>query len=87
VFTYGQTNPLQTLLMKRMMELGSPGQPLSAREVAERASGLVQQDVLREILRAERTPILSVDEVRGLALALGLSEESIVQAATVLPDV
>lgn len=72
---------LQALAQRRLRDLGSHGEPLSARQAALRAEGLVSYETLRLIVKGEHSGRISPQVAEGLSLALQVPLEQIYAAA------
>jgi hypothetical protein len=79
----GRVNELQDLMLRRLAELGDPGQPLSLRRAAEKTRGLVSYEILRQIARGEHSGNVTDRSAEGIALAIGVPVEQVYQAAKV----
>jgi hypothetical protein len=79
----GRVNELQDLMLRRLAELGDPGQPLSLRRAAEKTRGLVSYEILRQIARGEHSGNIADRSAEGIALAIGVPVEQVYQAAKV----
>ncbi len=77
---------LQDLVVTRLRELGSsPGKPMSAREAARRADGMVSYETLRNLARGVRHTGRITDRVaHGIARALQVPPSQVYEAAGVL---
>lgn len=76
-------NELQTLVLRRLAELGIPGSPMSLREATRRGRGLVNYETLRMISRGEHSGKISDRTAEGLAFALDVPVSSVYGAARV----
>lgn len=72
---------LQQLVTDRLIELGTPGRPLSYRAAAARGRGFISHGTIGRIARGEHAGVLEEDTVIGLALALGVSRTCVEKAA------
>lgn len=78
-----RVNELQNLVLRRLADLGTPGNPLSVRAAAERARGLVSYEVLRQIARGEHSGNITDRTAEGIALALDVAAAHVYQAARI----
>ena len=75
---------LQDLILRRLAELGDENGPLTAREAARRAEGLVSYETLRNLARGVRHTGRITDRVaEGLARALQVPVRQVYDAAGV----
>lgn len=73
---------LQHLILARLVELGDESGPMTAREAARRASGLVSYETLRNLARGTRHTGRITDRVaEGLARALEIPVAQVYAAA------
>ncbi|MFD8197559.1 hypothetical protein [Streptomyces wuyuanensis] len=75
------TPDLQQLVMDRLIELGTPGRPLSYRGAAARGRGFISHGTIGRIARGEHAGVLEEDTVIGLSLALGVPRALVEEAA------
>lgn len=76
-------NELQDLVLRRLAELGDPGQPLSLRRAAERSRGLVSYEILRQITRGEHSGNITDRTAEGIAQAIDVPARVVYAAARV----
>jgi hypothetical protein len=76
-------NELSDLILTRMAELGTPGKPLTLREVSRRTRGRVSYEVVRKISRGEHSGRLQDTTIEGLAAALEVPAQTIYSIARV----
>lgn len=77
---------LQDLILTRLAELGDEKGPMSAREAARRAEGLVSYETLRNLARGVRhTGRISDRVAAGLSRALQIPEARVYAAAGIQP--
>lgn len=75
---------LQDLILRRLAELGDESGPMTAREAARRAEGLVSYETLRNLARGVRHTGRITDRVaEGLARALQVPVAKVYEAAGV----
>lgn len=79
----GYMNELQDLVLRRLAELGDPGQPLSLRRAAERSRGLVSYEILRQIVRGEHSGNITDRTAEGIAQAIDVPARVVYAAARV----
>lgn len=79
----GQVNELQDLMLRRLADLGTPGSPMSVRQAAERARGLVSYEIFRQIARGEHSGKITDRTAEGMALALDVPVQQVYSAARV----
>lgn len=72
---------LQDLLLTRLAELGDAKGPMSAREAARRANGLVSYESMRHIGRGIHSGAITDRVAEGLSLALQVPLERVYRAA------
>jgi len=76
-------NELAELVVRRLAELGEPGQPMSIRRAAERSRGKVSHETLRQIAIGRHTNDITDTVAEGIAVALDVSVEQVYRAARV----
>lgn len=75
---------LQDLILRRLAELGDANGPMSAREAARRAEGLVSYETLRNLARGVRhTGRISDRVAEGISRALQIPVAKVYEAAGV----
>ena len=76
-------NELAELVVRRLAELGEPGQPMSVRRAAERSRGKVSHETLRQIAVGRHSNDITDTVAEGIALALDVSVDRVYRAAKV----
>lgn len=76
-------NMLQQLVLTRLAELGDPGRPMSARQAAERARGLVSFHTIYSIANGEHSGRINDRTAEGLAAALDVPVARVYEVAGV----
>jgi hypothetical protein len=79
----GRSNGLQDLVLTRLRELGTEGEPMSALQAVAAADGLVSYESLRSIARGLHGGRLGARTAEGLAKALRVPIERVYAAAGV----
>lgn len=74
------TDRLQYLVVTRLIELGTGGKPLSARQAALRSRGAVSYDTLYRIIRGEHSGRIKDRVAKGIAEALELPLTDVYEA-------
>ena len=76
-------NMLQQLVLRRLADLGEPGEPMSLRSAAERARGLTSHHTLAAIANGEHSGRITDRTAEGIAAALNVPVERVYEAAGV----
>lgn len=76
-------NRLQELVVGRLVELGTDGRPMSARQVALRSRGAVSYDTLYRIIRGTHSGRISDRVAQGIAEGLEVPVANVYAAAGV----
>lgn len=71
---------LQHLVVTRLIELGTAGKPMSARQAALRSRGAVSYDTLYRIIRGEHSGRLKDRVIKGISEALELPAADVYEA-------
>lgn len=76
--------PLRDLVIRRLIELGSDGQPLAYKQAALRSGGRISHETLRRIATGRLSGRgMSDDKIEGVASALGVPYAQVYDAARV----
>ena len=75
------SNPLRDLVMRRLLELGEAGKPLSYRAAAMRSGGRVAPESIRQIVLGKQPSRMGDEKVEGLARALQVPASVVYEAA------
>lgn len=76
-------NMLQTLVLRRLAEMGEPGRPMSIRAAADKAQGLTTHHTLTSIANGEHSGRISDRTAEGIAAALEVPVAQVYDAAGV----
>lgn len=74
---------LRELVIRRRIELGTPGKPLAFKQVALRSGGRISHEIIRQIEMGRRPARMSDEKLEGLAAALGVQPSVVYEAAKV----
>lgn len=75
------SNPLRDLVIRRLLELGDGGRPLSYRAAAVRAGGRIGHERIRQIAMGKSLGRIADDTIEGLAMALQVPVSVVYEAA------
>lgn len=75
------TNGLQALMLTRLAELGTPGNPLSIHEATRRADGLASYETMRKIADGRHSGRITDRTAQALERALQVPVQRVYDAA------
>lgn len=79
----GRVNELSELVLRRLAELGTPGEPMSIREATRRSRSRINYETLRKIARGEHSGDITDQTAEGISLALDVPVHQVYAAARI----